>query len=109
MQIHRCGRSTGLNNGGTALDSALMKKSPTIFVLSILALPLFGGCRKKEDPVKVIEQAEAKLPPAEQMLPDARAAARSAARTASPAPAPTADAAFLAAARQPSPAAATGN
>jgi hypothetical protein len=82
-----------------------MKKSPTIFVLSILALPLFTGCRKKEDPVKVIEQAEAKLPPAEQMPLNARSAVRSPARATSP----ESDAAFLAAARQPLSIAATGN
>ena len=86
-----------------------MKKPPAIFVLASLALSLFIGCGKKEDPVKIIEQAEAKLPPAEQMPPVAGATARSTATTTSPAPAPTSDAAFLAATERPSPTAATGD
>jgi hypothetical protein len=85
-----------------------MKKPFTIFVVSSFALSLFTGCRKKEDPVKIIEQAEAKLPPSEQMPPDAGAPARSATKTKSPAPAPTSDAAFLAATAPPASAGATG-
>jgi len=70
-----------------------MKKPPTIFAVSSFALLLFTGCGKKEDPVKIVEQAEAKLPPAEQMPPDAGRGGP----LRSPAPASTSDAAFLAA------------
>lgn len=37
-----------------------------------LAVSLFAGCGKKEDPVKIIEEAESALPPAEQMPPEDR-------------------------------------
>jgi hypothetical protein len=81
-----------------------MKKPPTIFIVSSLALSFMSGCGKKEDRVKIIEQAEAKLPPAEQMPPESRGPNRSAASVTPRTPAQASDAAFLSATEHPSPA-----
>lgn len=43
----------------------LFRRLAIVCLLSLLA----AGCRKKEDPVAVIEEAEASLPPAEQLTP----------------------------------------
>ena len=44
-----------------------MRNFRSSFVIATFAASVFTGCGKKEDPVKVIEEAEAALPPAEQM------------------------------------------
>lgn len=44
-----------------------MKNIRSSFVVAAFAVSVFTGCGKKEDPVKVIEEAEAALPAAEQM------------------------------------------
>lgn len=44
-----------------------MKNLRSSFVTAAFAVSVFTGCGKKEDPVKVIEEAEAALPAAEQM------------------------------------------
>src|SRR6185436_14487722 len=86
-----------------------MKTPLAILVHSIAALSLLSGCGKKEDPVKIIEQAEAKLPPAEQMPPDARAEAKAPATAAAQRTASVPDTAFLSATQHPSPATASGD
>ena len=49
-----------------------MKNVRSAAIAAGLALSLCAGCGKKEDPVKIIEEAENALPPAEQMPPEDR-------------------------------------
>ena len=83
----RARRRSGIEHHAPSLRLAAMR----LFRVSVctLCLPLLclSGCRKSEDPVRVIEQAEASLPPAEQMPPEQIPTAETKAPVASTAPA----------------------
>ena len=70
-----------------------MKLRRSVSLAAAFAVLVFAGCGKKEDPVKVIEEAERALPPAEQMpVEDRVAKPRATGDSTTSNPAPVADA-----------------